>query len=716
MKNMAMKKTALAVLLLFFSTTAFPLRLIGAQPMDDRISFTIDAPASPADDPDPRNQTSIAVSAASDQIIVGASKVIVGGASGPGTTRVAHYFSSDGGRTWGSSLLTLETPQKIWQRATDPSVASDMDGNFYLAALMFDTSSFDTGVYVFKSTDGGRTFADPDPVVFDIGSPPTNPTRAEKCYITIDRSPSSPFKNTIYAVWMSNDRDDVGTNRVRILLSHRRPGDFSFSTPKVLSHSGDMRGPSLATGPGGEFYAVWEGIGFPRVLLFNASTDGGETFLPVEVAPSIDLNIYRFTGSLSLPSPTILISGVPRMNSFPVIDVDRSAGPNRGMIYIAWAETTNRSDADVFVMRLTPPNGMHPQISNPVRVNNDPPGADQFFPCLSVDETDGSVEVAFYDRRDDIGGLMMHTYLARSTDGGSSFPVNTRVSVNASDPRIQSNVFGAIIGIGDHIGLDAARGKAHLMWADTRRGKQEIFYGQIPFLDSGGGDDAPLNDSCQTPRVIDTLTYLDNLDTMLATTSPDDPVLCAGDQGTHSVWYTFTPVVNTVYGIDSFTSDFDTVLSVYTGACGALTQIACDDDSGPGNSSLLTFTAIAGQTYLIEATGKGSGGTLRLRLGAPTITSVEYTSAPDDSNALKIQGAGFAENNARVTIRVGSDDLDLPTVFYVGDRQGDGTVTTIFATRKKLKKKVKRGRTVIVTVESPLGQNSVSIPFSFTRP
>ncbi|HEY7546091.1 MAG TPA: sialidase family protein [Blastocatellia bacterium] len=709
---MAAKKIALAVLL-FFSTAAFPVRLIGAQPIDDPVS-TIDVPASPADDPDPRNQPSIAVSAINDQIIVGASKVIVGGATGPGTTRVAHYFSSDGGRTWGSSLLTLETPQKTWQRATDPSVASDMDGNFYLAVLMFDTSSFDTGVYIFKSTDGGRTFIDPEPVVFDIGNP-SNPTRADKCYITVDRSPSSPFKNTIYAVWMSNDRNEAGTNRVRILLSHRRSGELSFSPPKVLSHSGDMRGPSLATGPEGEFYAVWEGIGFPRVLLFNASTDGGETFLPLNVAPGTDLNIYRFTGSLSLPSPTILISGVQRMNSFPVMDVDRSAGPNRGMIYIAWAETTNRSDADVFMMRLTPPNGGHPTISSPLRVNNDPTGADQFFPWLNVDETDGSVEVAFYDRRDDINNLLANMYLARSTDGGLSFTTNTRVSASSSDPRIQSNVSGVIIGIGDHIALDAARGKAHLMWTDTRRGKQEIFYGQIPFSDSGGGEDGPLNDSCQTPRIIDALTYIDNLETSLATSSPDDPVLCAGDQGTHSVWYRFTPSVNTVYGLDSFGSNFDTVLSVYTGACGSLAQVACDDDSGPGNSSLLTFTASAGQTYLIEVAGKESGGMLRLRLGAPTITSVEYTPAPNGSDSLKIQGAGFAENNTRVTIHVGSNDIELPTIFYTGDRQSDGTVTTIFATKKKLKKKVKRGKTVVVTVESPLGQNNLSIPFPFTR-
>src|ERR1043165_43628 len=66
--------------------------------------------ASPAD-PDPRDDTSIAVSPQNEQIIVGASKLIVGGGTtGRGDTMVSYYSSSDGGHIWGSNVLTLQTP------------------------------------------------------------------------------------------------------------------------------------------------------------------------------------------------------------------------------------------------------------------------------------------------------------------------------------------------------------------------------------------------------------------------------------------------------------------------------------------------------------------------------------------------------------------------------------------------------------------------------
>jgi hypothetical protein len=256
-------------------------------------------------DPDPHDETSIAVSALDSQVIVGAAKKILGGASsGFGTTRVAYDYSSDGGHTWGTGLLQLDTPQKVFSRTSRPSVAADADGNFYLCALMLDNLSRDNGVYVFKSTDRGRTFSQPVPAFLDLGNP-GNPKVAEKCYITVDTSPSSPFKNTVYAVWSVNDLDDQvpPVPRGLIQIASRRPGDAAFSAPKTVSHNGDMRGPSVATGPNGEVYVAWQGIGTPRVLLFNASTDGGSTFLPSDVAPSTDYNIHNFTGSLRSPAP-----------------------------------------------------------------------------------------------------------------------------------------------------------------------------------------------------------------------------------------------------------------------------------------------------------------------------------------------------------------------------------------------------------------------------
>jgi hypothetical protein len=716
------KKLIFTCLFLLLAIQLQHPRFVPGISANDALTASLDVLVSPAADADPRNETTIAVSPLNQQIIVGASKVIVGGGNGvTGNTRIAFYHSSDGGRNWATSLLSLETPQKNWGRATSPSITVDANGVFYLCALLLDNSTFDTGVYVFSSTDGGQSFVNPLPVTLDIGSG-ANPKQAEKSYIWADTSAASPLMNSIYVVWVLRDRDNQGQNRQAIKLAYKRPNAQAFSDVKTISHEGDMRGPAVTTGPNGEVYAAWEGIGNPRVLLFNASTDGGNTFLPLDIAPSIDLNVHNFTGSLSEPSPALFLSGISRINCFPAIDVDRSSGPNRGMIYISWAETTNRNDADVFVKRLSPPNGGHPTISETVRVNNDFSGADQFLPWLKVDSSTGDVEVAFYDRRDD--GQLVNTYIARSTDGGSSFPENTRVSGISSNPRIQANVTGnggSPIGLGNYIGLFAASGKAHMFWADTRDQKQNIYYGLVEYTTSGGGGGGGgvINDDCMTPKAISSVPYNDSINTQNAGSFSTDPVTCSGDPNTHSVWYSITPTVNTVYGVDTVGSDYDTVLSVFTGSCGSLAQIACNNDFGSaiseGKSSVLTFSATAGTTYLIQAGGRGLGGNLKLRVGYPTLTAAEYLTLPDGSEFIRVVGAGFVENSAAIFIQKNGEDIPLTTVNFINTRQGDGTYIELRGTRKKLRKVVKPGKSVFIKIESPIGSGRFAVPFFFTR-
>src|SRR5262249_54538217 len=209
--------------------------------------------------------------------------------------------------------------------------------------------------------------------------------------------------------------------------------------------------------------------------------------------------------------------------------VDRSNGPNRGTIYIVWAESpSGRGDADILLMKMPPPNGRFPDTSTPVIVNDDGPGADQFFPWLSVDPMSGDIEVLFYDRRDDLFGLLMNAYVARSTDGGVTFGRNQRVSSGSSDPRVQAAVLGSNanpIGIGDYIGIAALNGKAHMLWTDTSHGKQEIHYGQFEFRPSGGGGGGgPASDTCQSPKIIGSLPFSDAMDTRTAPLPSDDPV------------------------------------------------------------------------------------------------------------------------------------------------------------------------------------------------
>src|ERR1700738_4942215 len=107
-----MSKAVVAIILVSIGVALItPGGLHGGNRTIAAVSAVFEATVSPTSDPDPRDNTSIAASPKSDQVIVGASKVIQGG-GGPtlqGNSRVAYYFSSNGGATWGNGLVGLET-------------------------------------------------------------------------------------------------------------------------------------------------------------------------------------------------------------------------------------------------------------------------------------------------------------------------------------------------------------------------------------------------------------------------------------------------------------------------------------------------------------------------------------------------------------------------------------------------------------------------------
>jgi hypothetical protein len=80
----------------------------------------------------------------------------------------------------------------------------------------------------------------------------------------------------------------------------------------------------------------------------------------------------------------------------------------------------------------------------------------------------------------------------------------------------------------------------------------------------------------------------------------DGSASCASSGG--DVWYAYRPQTAATVNVSTCGSSFDTVLSVFSGACGALTEVACNDDNC-GLQSSLNFSAAAGQTYLIRVGG-----------------------------------------------------------------------------------------------------------------
>src|SRR5689334_17884806 len=74
----------------------------------------------------------------------------------------------------------------------------------------------------------------------------------------------------------------------------------------------------------------------------------------------------------------------------------------------------------------------------------------------------------------------------------------------------------------------------------------------------------PTNDDFDTPVTVSALPYTNSQDTTDATTAPDDPV-CGIFGSSHTVWYRFTPSSAVAVLADTFGSNYDTTLSVYTG-------------------------------------------------------------------------------------------------------------------------------------------------------
>lgn len=115
-----------------------------------------------------------------------------------------------------------------------------------------------------------------------------------------------------------------------------------------------------------------------------------------------------------------------------------------------------------------------------------------------------------------------------------------------------------------------------------------------------------------------------------ALTDPLGPISCitAGGSGGNDVWVQLPPLTpGQAYIADTLGGTItDTVLEVYSTSvgCGGLTQVACDDDAGPGLLSLANFTAAALQTYFVRAESWGTGGgtfSIRVRTPPPVATN-----------------------------------------------------------------------------------------------
>jgi len=150
--------------------------------------------------------------------------------------------------------------------------------------------------------------------------------------------------------------------------------------------------------------------------------------------------------------------------------------------------------------------------------------------------------------------------------------------------------------------------------------------GQSFTVTQAGTSSGVPNDEPSGATVIGTLPFRTTQDTTMATTSAVDPVhSCTRGRDSNTVWFRWVATFTGRLRVDTFGSNYDTVLAAYTGSTSPGQELACNDDTGGTYQSHIEFAVTSGQSYLIQVSdwSEPGGGTLVLNV---------YRGVPGDFN------------------------------------------------------------------------------------
>lgn len=168
----------------------------------------------------------------------------------------------------------------------------------------------------------------------------------------------------------------------------------------------------------------------------------------------------------------------------------------------------------------------------------------------------------------------------------------------------------------------------------------------------------PSNDDFEQATQIDFLPFSDTIDTTGATEASDDPDPddCLG-KWTNSVWYRFSSPQDVVLQVDSFASDYDTALAIFTGESGSLQLVSCASQMVHGqNFTIDLLAAEAGQTYHIMI------GDAQLDTGGLLEFSAKEVLPPthdDIGSAIEIPSLPFQDDQVIAAATSSPDDPEF---------------------------------------------------------
>jgi hypothetical protein len=335
-------------------------------------------------------------------------------------------YSTNGGSAW----FDVNLPY-VWTNTGDPSVACDPAGNAYACFLSYEGSWFYgvSGIYVCKSTDGGRTWGAPSTVdeLKYMGGAPVK--FADKCFMQVDTNQSSPYIGNVYVGWQ---RDDTNGSNSDIFFARSTDGGLNFSTPIQVNDNPPQtawaEGAFPFVGASGDVYMTWYDCyfkgGVPGSLYVDISVDGGQTF-------GIDKKVANF---LAPPLYTSDCTGF-KAKCFP----SAAGDPN--------------DPSKLYVTYISDPDGY---MDIRIDTGDDPGGTYSNYPVITRDGN--YVFSAWQDAR--TGGPSGDIFFNRSTDNGQTWGVSAVGPLDNTDtPGANNSLWVRISSSGPYV---------YVVWEDYR--------------------------------------------------------------------------------------------------------------------------------------------------------------------------------------------------------------------------------------------------------
>jgi hypothetical protein len=393
--------------------------------------------------------------------------------SGPTAGISGFARSTNSGQTW------TDQGELGANNNGDPTLAvNQTTGTFFYGENA--TIGGNTAIGVARSADNCQTFGaavDASAASSGLNIVGNVTTLSDKPSIAVDNSGGANNGN-VYVCWTrfidTSNPSDGQADTSELRFSRSTNGGASYVNEQIIQAQGPAPfGCSVKVGANGQVFVVWADRTGATAgdIRFLASTNGGVSFgTNTQVSTGNRLPGTDRVVSCGVNNNRTTLNGNIRMLHQAWLAVDTTGSANNGNLYVVWAsDPAGATDnSDVFFSRST--NG-GVNWSAPIQLGGGTT-TDQFEPNVVVGGDEGTVTVAWYDRRNDTANnFNIDVFKAFSTDGGQTFGALQRVTnQNWGVPQLNPNFDNAIANcyMGEYIGVAADAGRFYYLWGDNR--------------------------------------------------------------------------------------------------------------------------------------------------------------------------------------------------------------------------------------------------------